>query len=285
MKLNDISLPYPVLRQGSDDIIPSLPNDCIKIKVESNVNTYYFKIELKFDNEDIKKLILQGKAEYTCEVDCPRTVWRQSFCSKFPEFEIQIPRKNLSGNIKFSSYVSVKEAIPNYYNSGFNSDYGDASFDMECGDILVGFPAVSHHVDIKYDKLQAAGSFMTIRKDIEHNEVNFNFEHDKIEINLPQDMFEQYQNGLKTNFAEIMHASLAYNALTCALYELCNSNKDLMWVNAILYRLQHEEQLSDFYDSETGQINDVPAVAVKLLRDPYRRLFQNLANQINDNIE
>ena len=135
---------------------------------------------MKINNADIDELIQQDKAIYTCEVDCIKTVWRQSFPSKSPNFTIRIPRKDLAGNISFNTYVSVKESILDYHNSGFNSDYGNSSFNMEPGDILVGFPEVKHHIDIKYDKLQAAGSFMVIHEDSEHSVVNFAFDHDKI---------------------------------------------------------------------------------------------------------
>lgn len=289
MKLNNISFPYPVLRYGSDDIIPELANDSITISVTKEVTDYIFDISLKMNNQDIENLIFQDKAIYTCEVDCIKTVWREAFPSKSPNFSIKIPRKDLAGNVTFNAYVSVKEPIYNYHNRGFNSDYGDSTFDMEPGDILVGFPEVKHHIDIKYEKLQAAGSFMIIHEDPDHSVVNFAFEHDKIDINIPTPMFEQYRNGLKTNFAEIMHASLAFNALTCALYEMPKiysySNGSLLWIQAIIHRLQTEEQFEGMFDAQTMEIYDVPAVANLLLKDPYKRLFDYLTEQIANDRE
>lgn len=281
MKINDVSFPYPVLRAGSDDILPQLQADCITIKVNKSPTEYEFGISLKYDNQDIEKLIEEGKAIYSCEIDCVQTVWRESFRSTKPDFTITISRKDLAGNITFSAYVSVKENIKGYHNKGFNSDYGNATFDMEPGDILAGFPVVQHHIDIKYDKLQAAGSFMKIHEDPLNEHVNYCFEHDKIEINLPSDMFKQYQNGIKSNFAEVMHASLAFNALTCALYELPNAHDNLLWVQSLIYRLQNEEQFAEDFDAAEKRVIDVPAVATKLLKDPCRRLFNKLVEQIS----
>lgn len=283
MRLNNISFPYLVLRRGSDDIVPQLPEDCVSISVTKTETEYTFDIALKYDNPEIEALVKIGKAIHCCEIDCPKTVWREAFQSKSPTFSIRVPRRNLSGNINFSSFISVIEPIKDYTNSGFNSDYDGAKFDMEPGDILVGFPIVPHHIDIKYDKLQAAGSFIIIREDAETDITNYSFDHDKIEINIPTEMFKQYQNGLKTNFAEIMHSSIAFNALTCALYELPNCNDSLLWVQAIKYRLQHE--VPEDYDPETGKVENVPSVANKLLRDPYKRLFNKLTEQIENDIE
>ena len=283
MRLNNISFPYLVLRRGSDDIVPQLPEDCVSISVTKTETEYTFDIALKYDNPEIEALVKIGKAIHCCEIDCPKTVWREAFQSKSPTFSIRVPRRNLSGNINFSSFISVIEPIKDYTNSGFNSDYDGAKFDMEPGDILIGFPIVPHHIDIKYDKLQAAGSFIIIREDAETDITNYSFDHDKIEINIPTEMFKQYQNGLKTNFAEIMHSSIAFNALTCALYELPNCNDSLLWVQAIKYRLQHE--VPEDYDPETGKVENVPSVANKLLRDPYKRLFNKLTEQIENDIE
>lgn len=283
MKLNNISFPYPVLRQGYDDILPSLPDDAIVILVDKNETDFTFNIALNYDNSDIEELVKSGKATYACEIDCIKTVWRESFFSKSKDFTIKISRRDLSGNITFSAYVAVIEPIKGYINKGFNSDYGKVSFDMEPGDILAGFPIVPYHVDIRYDKLQAAGSFLIIKEDVESDVTNFNYDHDKIEINIPTEMFRQYQNGLKTNFAEIMHASLAYNALSCALYELPNCNANLLWVQALNYRLINE--FPDDYDPETRIVSNAPAVANKLLKDPYKRLFSKLTEQLENDIE
>lgn len=197
MKLNNISFPYPVLRQGYDDILPSLPDDAIIISVDKNETDFTFNISLNYDNSDIEALVKSGSAIYACEIDCIKTVWRKSFESKSKRFSITIPRRDLSGNVTFSAYIAVKMPIKGYTNKGFNCDYGKVSFDMEPGDILAGFPVIQHHVDIKYDKLQAAGSFLIIKEDVLSDVTNFNFDNDKIEINIPTEMFKQYQNGLK----------------------------------------------------------------------------------------
>ena len=46
MRLNNISFPYPVLRRGSDDILPQLPEDCISISFTKTETEYTFDIVL-----------------------------------------------------------------------------------------------------------------------------------------------------------------------------------------------------------------------------------------------
>ena len=51
MKLNNISFPYPVLRYGSDDILPGLADDCIAISVTKEISDYVFDISLNVPPE------------------------------------------------------------------------------------------------------------------------------------------------------------------------------------------------------------------------------------------
>lgn len=84
-------------------------------------------------------------------------------------------------------------------------------------------------------------------------------------------------------------STLAFNALTCALYELpkmySDSSGSLLWIQAIIHRLQTEPQFNGMFDSESMEISDVPKVANILLKDPYKRLFDNLTEQIANDIE
>lgn len=278
MKTNNISFPYPVLGV-SDDILPILAEDCITVKTSRDALNYYFDVELKYDNPDIKKLIEENYAEYTCEIDCIKTLLRVSQPFKEPSFRVTVPRKSVNGRIDFRCYISVKQNIDNYVNSGFNEDYEGATFNLELGDILASFPSFYYDIDIKYDKLQAASSFMVIREG--SNEITkYDFTGNRIEILLPPPLFKIYQNGVGNKFAEIIHSSMAYNALICALYNIDN-HKETSWAKTILYRLSTEDELIKYAQEDpdgTITIEDIPELATLLLKDPYNRMLNYLNN-------
>lgn len=282
MRLNNVSLPYPVLGI-SDDITPTLPDNSIEVKLNNNLTSYTFEIKLTFDNDEIKQLISTNKALYTCEYECPRTMLRRCEKSSEPSFVITIPRKDLNARITFNCYVSVINPIKNYTNKGFNSDYENATFDMEPGDILVAFPTFHYDIDIKYDKLQAAGSFMQIRENEKGEEVFFDLSNDKIEILLPTTLYKLYCDPLVKGASAIIHSSLVMNALTYALISMkdikSENNDSRLWVRTILYRLKTEEgySLSDLDD-----ITKIPSLAQHLLKDPYSRLFNDIINRNNN---
>lgn len=276
MNLSNISLPYPVLGIN-DDVSPELPQNAISVELSADKFNYKFIIVLHFDNADIKKLIEGGYADYSCEYECTRTMLRRCEKSKEPQFEIVLPRDGVRGRLSFNCFVSVKKPIENYRNRGFNEDYKGVSFNMEPGDILVAFPQAHYDADIKYDKLQAAGSFMQIREDKRRNDIYYDISKNKIEILLPTSLYQQYCNTRVKNAAEVIHASLVMNALTFALLKI-EDHESTTWAKTIRYRLENEEGLSKDDIDDPAKI---PGLAQKLLKDPYGRLFSKLMENKN----
>lgn len=271
MNLSNISLPYPVLGI-SDDVLPTLPDDTVSFSLSADKRNYTFIIDLKFENSDIQYLIDSNKAVFSCEYECARTMLRHCEISSSPHFSIIVPRCVVNGRLNFCCYVSVKEQIYHYSNSGFNSDYSGVTFDMEPGDILVSFPPFHYDADIRYDKLQAAGSFMQIRESDSRKEVFFDITGNKIEILLPTNLYQLYCNPLVKGSAEILHSSIALNALTYALLNI-EEHKETTWARTIYYRLESEDEFSL---SDLQEPSNVPGLAQRLLKDPYRRLFDKI---------
>ncbi len=278
MKINDISLPYPVLGI-SDDVYPLLKADCVSIeKPITNATTLQFKVHLKQKNKEIAQFIRKGKAEYVCEINCSRTFYRSCIKQSSADFTIEIPRKSVSGRIEFDSFVTVKTPIEHYHNSMFNADYDGVYFDMGPGDVLVAFPSAYYNLDVKYDKLFAAGSFMQIANGGDDNKPTwFNIREDKILIMLPPKMFKEYQERIYADrdFIEIIHSSIVVNALVFALYHIDDSAYDgKQWSDSIKYRLSTEQELKDFDITDKERVFDL---AQALLADPYKRMFEHLA--------
>ena len=275
MKIGNNSLPYPVLG-NSDDIKPLLPEDNISVATSFDNDKYTFHITLKHENPDIEMLLKAGLAEYSCEVTCPRTYLR--FCKKSPtpEFEITLGRREVYGRIEFACYVIAREDIAGYHNSGQHEDYGDASFNLESGDVLVAFYPASYNADLKYEKLYAAGSFMVVLDGGDKPHTWFDANDDNIKVYLPHAMFEQFRALCKNrNFNELFHASIVFNALFKVLNEYSEKKHgDFQWAEAIKYRIDQEEDLHQYDITDTTKAYEL---AQAFLRDPYQRLFNHLA--------
>lgn len=275
MNVSKMTLPYPVLGIN-DDVLPrpSMENSSL-----SQTKTHYiFEFDAICKNEKILDLIADGYAEYVCEVNCQRTFLRKCHKQNTPHFRIEVPKHGVSGTIEFEVTITVKKPIAEYTNPQFHEDYTGYSFNLEPGDLLGFIAAFTYDADIKYDKLQAVGSFMEINQN-STDATAVELGHPKISILLPPDMYQAYKGHVHNNrqIASVIHASLVFNALTDALNNI-NEHRHELWAKTIIYRLKTEDGLKNFYvDDETLFEQDkVFDLAQALLGDPYKRLFNCL---------
>lgn len=158
---------------------------------------------------------------------------------------------------------------------------------MDPGDILAGFPERSFNAETKFEKLQLAGSYMQIREDKYNKITNFEYTDRTIDIKLPTELFHIYNSGVGSSFAEIIHSSLAFNALVSALYVI-NEYRSSTWADAIIYRLQTEQEFASrvHFEEDEIKIDNHTEVATILLKDPYDRMLRKLETiNINDNTQ
>ena len=286
MKYKNVSLPYPVLGIY-DDVYPLLTDDCIQMADPVKTATdYMFCIDLHQQNKDITQLVSEGKAEYACEVTCRSTFLRRCYKSSTPHFEISLGRTEVNGRIEFQCFIAAREPIPNYNNSDFNEDYYGFTFDLEVGDMLAVFPLAWWNTNVKFDKLYAAGSFMQITEAADGAErTTFNLSDDRILIELPHDLFVQYQR-IGNSFPEVIHSSLVHNALVYALTNLYeNQDSGKLWADSLIIRLQ---ELHILPEELKNDMSLAYKAADLLLQNPYKRMLDSLeriANSQNEDQE
>lgn len=277
MKLNDVSFPHPVLGI-SDDVYPLLGEDAISIDDPVlDGHEYVFTVHPRQYNDRITELVANGQAEYVCEIDCPRTYLRKCFQCQENDIEVRFGQKDVFGRVDFNTYIIAKKRFT-YTNDAFNEDYKGYLFQLEPGDVIVAFPPAHYNVSLKYDKLYAVGSFMEmVDGGINTTETWFNLDGDKIDIMLPHDMYEQYgMINNETDFMEIIHSSIVFNALVYAMYFIEQEEyKDKLWAEAIKTRLQTDDDLIAM-NLDVESTKDAYKIAQAMLKNPYGRLFNRL---------
>lgn len=272
MKFNDVTFPHPVLGLG-DAILGSIELGTPEIK--SLQDSYEIKVKLKYENPDLKQLIVDEKAEFLCEVTCSNTLYRELFKSDKGKIEFQIPKKDVKGRVEFICLLVTKENLIEYSNSDAHLDYNGYTFDLDQGDVLAYFGEFSFNADIKYEKLKAVSSFMEI---VENEDLKYTYvdlEKHKIEIQLPTETYNIYRSDIisqEAKFSPVFHSSVVLNALLIALYNF-EEYKKFRWAEVIEYRLNNDKELKDknFDDKE-----NIPEIAQILLGNPFKRLLEGL---------
>lgn len=279
MKYKNVSLPYPVLGIY-DDVCPLLGDDCIQMSDPVKTATeYQFGITLNQGNKDIAQLVAEGKAEYACEVTCRGTFLRRCYKSSSPHFDITLGRTEVNGRIEFQCFIATCQPVPDYCNDGFNGDYLGFTFDLEPGDMLAVFPLAWWNTNVKFDKLYAAGSFMQIVEAGDGiDKTWFNLNEDRILIELPHDLFVQYQR-IGNSFPEVIHSSLVHNALVYALSNLSEYQETgKLWADSLQLRLAELHILTSELKNDMSLVYKA---ADMLLQDPYKRMLDSLEKIAN----
>lgn len=275
MKIKNISFPYPVLGTG-DDIMP-MPS--MNVTQSADRFKYTFDIDFVMENADIQRYVDEGYAEYTCEVDCQKTNFRISYKSKTPHLHIELNRQEVMGEIRFFNTIALLKPIYGYSNKQSHEDYKGFAIDLGLGDILAYLGEFTYDAEIKYDKLHAISSFMEIKELASLETPRFDLTGDKIMILLPTKLFNTYKEKIRgPKFANVIHASLVFNALMYALYNY-DAYADRIWARTLAYRVDSEANLKRFHLNDP---TDVPNLANELLGNPYERLFDNLVTMTND---
>lgn len=296
MRIDNVSFPYPVLGI-SDDIIPTLEESKCDVPVITAENDGFGGIaisaQIKLENEDILKYIADGYAEFSLEVSCRDTLYRQ--CEKFSELEhkFTIPQTKLYGELCFETYVIAKKDINNYTNSGLNPDYKGHVINLHKGDLLVAYTPTAIELDIDLRNVRSPKSFMSVDKNPDANEkrVRFNLKAPKIQILLPEELYLQYKQISKNDsFQEELKASLYLDALVFALHEYAqNKDKNYIWVRTLKYRLQEDavrsvvdvDDIEELFNpnSTEDHTTEYYILAQTMLNLPYKDLIQKMAKK------
>ena len=299
MRIENVSLPYPVLGI-SDDIRPTLEetgcsNPVIMISEEGDL--FRISVTLKLDNNDIANYIQDEFAEFTVEVSCHSTMYRNCISSSTPVFSFTVEKKLLNGRLDFESFVIARKDILNYRNEGLNPDYEGHVINLHKGDLLVAYNKCSIPLNLDLRNIRNMKSFMTVQRSNNPNEhtVAYELESSKILIILPEEMMEEY-NKKPSNTSEpkerkvILKASLYLNALTYALLNYQKyKDRDLMWVNALSYRMK-EPDIKDFCkdiinsdsnNSDSLNMDYLFKLAHMMLNQPYLGMLKQISTDNN----
>lgn len=276
MSRNNKSYPYPVLGIG-DDIISKSSIHVESVQADSE--NYYINIHLGMENPDIEQLVNDGYAEYGCEVSCSRTFLLKWFGFTEKDFTIILPRNSVAAKVEFNCRVSVIKDINNYQNSEAHEDYKGIPFNLPSGSVLATFGSFTYNADIEYDRLNSAGSFLTITKGADPDNTSYILDHPKIEIRLPESLYDEYKTKYdkkSSKWGDVFHSSLAFNALVYALLNYDKeAHKDLLWAKTLLYRMDIEPSLKQYKEALDNKYpSDILKLAQALLGNPYKRMLK-----------
>lgn len=270
MKINNLSLPHPVL--GINDDVGKFtykPNFSVSLG-KSDISLL---MENLLDNPTLKKLISEKKAMFCTELNCMQTVYRQSFSTYEFNSSITLKADQLRNKVDVSFYIVASEDVDNYQIEGSNEDYQGYKFNIEKGDVLAYGGSTSFVALKDWESLKAVKSFMDIQS---YNEdkgpMKITLTESKIIIRLCRDDFDKYSLCLNAEgLPPIFHSSIVLPALIYALNEMIShrdEHEDESWFQILEYRKKNDEKLSIF---DWTSPENIPIIAQQILDYPLGR--------------
>lgn len=250
------------------------------INLDDSENLVFY-IQLITKGKYVKELIKRQEVEFLAEFDCEYTFFRMSKSSIEREFTFVIPRKSVYHELTFSCSIVVKDKLDYQDPYGeWSDDFKEVeSFQLKKGDPIVIYPERVFPLDLKFEKLYAAGSFIQVDKtDKPSSWIDINDE--KIVIMLPNKTYKMFEELHRDRqFATIFQASFIMNALAEALMHIHEDiYKNKLWARAICQRVNTEKNLKEYREviEEQGSKQRVYELAQAILDDPYSRLLLSL---------
>lgn len=194
MNLIDKSYLHPVLRPGYDDV-EGIFNFDLGEGVNVGADKYIINIAAMFENVSIEELIASGKAKIYVFVHCKANFFRKAIEIKSFTERIEIPVSDLSGLVELTIVVSAAARMK-YRNITQHSDYANAEFPIECGDILAISETNTFIAEKEFDSLQKVESIISViaNENLQRNDpLTIDWSNDKIKVAISKIVFEDYK--------------------------------------------------------------------------------------------
>ena len=286
MRINkDIRFPYPVFGVGNSFRTTLSASDRVIIPTHEGT-TFSFEVSVLMPNEDIANYIRDGFAEFSFELNCPSTYYREIKTSELPKIEFSVPDDQLNKTIEFYCFVVVKKNIKDYKNTELLHTY-PVPIEYEKGEVLAVYPPYVLPLSLTLGNLRNPVSLMRIEEKSSYDSMEFDLLSNKITIYMPTDLYQIYH---PMSIEKKKHAvkSMAVSAITYALLNLQKGLDDnLDWAVAIKFKIEANKDEYDFdvddvllaKDDEDG-FNKLHRFAQIILNDPYSSII-GLMNELD----
>lgn len=192
MRLSARSYPHPVL--GNRDDVPGVAFQAA-LEMSADKQYIYIKADINCSCNTINTLLGDGRAAYMLHVECSNTLFRRAYEFHEPQHRISIRADYLNDAVEVNVFVVATESIVQYTLTEAHSDYRNAAFDIQRGDILAVGEGQVFHVESGFDSLSRIGSIMQINESPKDGDIPMepDFNGDKIVIFLSKNDFADYK--------------------------------------------------------------------------------------------
>ena len=221
MRIRHKYYPYPVMERVGRSYKEFSFEVTTAVKREGYNIVFEFTAEIA--DEQISKLIKEGKAVFAYHIQCAQTCYRAAFETTEKTIIKIIREDELNGLVEVCPFIIAKEDIKAFSSENFSSDYMGIRFDIDKGGILAIGDQSEHTINKDLQDLNnAASPFLVIPNPAATAEnMSVELNEKKIYVVLPQEQHGIYRSmGHSRSAQKAMHAMIFVPALMSVFEEL-----------------------------------------------------------------
>ena len=182
-----------------------------------------FEFTAEIADEQISRLIKEGKAVFAYHIQCAQTCYRAAFETSDNIVQKVVKEDDLNGLVEVCPFVIAKNDIKAFSSENFSSDYMGIRFDIDKGGILAIGDQSEHTISKDLQDLNNASSIFLVIPNPAANAENMSVEirEKKICVVLPQEQHGIYCSVSKSKTTQkAMHAMIFVPVLMSVFEEL-----------------------------------------------------------------
>lgn len=266
MRLSQKSYPHPVI--GNRDDVPGTAFQGA-LEMTSDQQQVYIDVTINCSSDTVNSLISSGAATFVLHVECSNTLFRRAYEFGDTTHRVSIPADNLNDAVEVNLFVRALKDLHDYRVERAHPEYGDAAFQVKCGDVLAVGEGHVFHIESTFDAMSRIGSIMIIRETTEKGDLPMkaDFGGDKIVIILSKRDFADYKllkanEGVTGPLTTTLVLPVLVEALHIVRSDSQQEEDGRRWVRVLFRRI---EKLG--LEKETDRI----VLAQELLEFPVKR--------------
>lgn len=295
MKLNNVSLPHPVIGLRGADNPNSDENDVRGIfKVEhcaisAGENLDVVVVYSLIGSPQLEVLLREGKVAIACECACAKTAFRNVYCDGSSNLKFAVDTDVLRDQVIFSHYLVAAKTFIYKDEDCWHPDYAGCIFEMKPGVVLGYAGETKYMIERESSGDNSGSSLFSVICDEERKTGPFKVDAngDALNIFLPKKVHLPFLNLYENreDYAVHFHASLVIPALMHALSLMAGDAKDVYqekrWYQAIETVLANDNRFRDIELSSTNILE----VAQILVGCPFGELTEAMVAAVNEQNE
>ena len=271
---------YPILSDGRDDY--ETCKFAATINYELNATNLLVNVNLSTDCADLKRLIGAGKAKYLLHVECPLTLYRETFSSDKENFSCNIPLNRVKKNLDCLALVVLVEDTKKFSCADWNRDFDRLNFNLQHGSVLAyqNFKPLTLPDDPNIFKNVA--SIFSVYRLVDDKPCEVDLAHDKIKVGLGNKDYDLYRRYCsRPEMQPILNAMIIFPALVYIFDELkveggFERYDEMTWFKS-LTAAYRRKKVNDFNDYICDTNNTSIKLAQEVMDSPLTKALANVA--------